>query len=126
MKFSIVSSTFLVITLLGCSVFSGMARQIDVVLKNQTPSDIKEAEIYFGEYFVFGEHHLVGKGHGSTYLDYPHVNGTKAEVHWKIGEKEPVKEVDFGKILPKGKSGKLVFTIKGEAVEVEFEPSKSK
>jgi hypothetical protein len=112
-----------VFSLLGCSVYRSVAgTKIDIELKNSSSNDAEEGEIYFGKYFVFGPHCFVGKSYSKTYIDYPDVNGSSAEVEWTSKGTKHDKTVDFRKVMPEKKSGQLTFTIFDDRVEVSFKP----
>ncbi len=113
---------FVLVTCCACRSVAGV--NIDVELKNETSGDVREAEVHFGKHFVFGEHCFVGKGFSKTYIDYPYVEPGKVEVAWTVSGKAQTRPIDISKLIPKGRSGTLTFTIHDDNVKASFKPKK--
>jgi len=96
----------------------------DITLNNSASNNIQEADVTFGEYVLFNPPCSIGKGYGATYVDYPYLSGTNADVEWISKGTKFKKTVDFEKVMPKSKSGLLTFTICDDRVEVRFKPEK--
>lgn len=91
---------------------------IDVIAQNKSQVELNEVCIQFGKSNC--EFGVVIPGTSAGYLYYPHPITPDAELSWLEGERKQVRKIDLRKIYPKGKSGKLTFTVFPDRVEVIF------
>lgn len=84
---------------------------------NQSARDLENAEARFGDHVCkWGS---VVKTASKSYMYYPHPITAQMELHWDAAGHR-VEKIDLSKIYPRGKSGRLTFTVYDDRVEVNF------
>lgn len=92
--------------------------EIDVEIINKSSRDLENAMARFGDNAC--EWGWVIKKATKVYGFYPHPITAKVELHWDESGGHRVEKLDLTKIYPRGKSGRLTFTVYDERVEVSF------
>ena len=90
---------------------------VDVNIVNLSSRDLSNAEVRFGEQVC--QWGFVSRGSTAAYLFYPHPITAQAELHWvDIGPR--MQPMNLAKIYPRGKSGRLTFTVHNDRAEATF------
>jgi hypothetical protein len=102
----------------GSSGLPMMRPEIDVEIVNKSPHNLENTQARFGE-SVCPWGTLV-KSSTAIYLFYPGPITPDAELSWYEPTGRRVEMIDLRKIYPRGKSGRLTFTIHDSRAEATF------
>lgn len=97
---------------------AAMKPEVDLEIVNQSSCNVENARARFGEN-VCAWGRLVS-GATKIYLYFPHAITAEAELHWDEPGGHRAEKIDLGKIYPRGKSGRLTFTLRDDRVETGF------
>jgi hypothetical protein len=120
MKFVCVLRWFICTLLAACGSHgvAAVKPEVDVEITNKSSHDLENAKARFGDYTC--EWGWVIKTATKGYGFYPHPITAQAELHWDESGTHHVEKLDLSKIYPKGKSGRLTFTVYDGRVEASF------
>jgi len=102
----------------GGSGLSIVKPDVDVDMINQSSEDLSNASAKFGDNIC--KWGAVGRTFTAGFMSYPHPITHDVELSWDHAEIHKVEKMDLRKIYPRGKSGRLIFTVYDDRVEVVF------
>ena len=123
-----------VVQIVACSIFACLIAcstmmaqpEIDLRIENKSSKDVEHTRARLGKYESSWGH--VSVAANATNGLYPHPITAETELHWDVLGQHKEQQFDLKKIYPKGKSGRLTFTIFDDRAEVSFreetEPNK--
>ncbi len=97
---------------------AAMKPEVDVEIVNQSSHSLENAKARFGDYAC--EWGWVAKSGTKGFGFYPHPITAETVLHWDEEGKHRVEKIDLLKIYPRGKSGRLTFTVYDGRVEARF------
>jgi hypothetical protein len=107
--------------LTACSTMSAEPK-IDVAIENKSSKDVDNTRARFGQYECsWGFLSVDAKAINGQ---YPHPITAETELHWDMAGQQKEQKFDLSKVYPKGKSGRLTFTVFDDRAEVAFREEK--
>ncbi len=102
----------------GNGELSAMRPVVEVEMVNQSSHDLENAEARFGEHIC--KWGWVVKAASKSYMHYPHPITPEALLHWDERQGRRLERIDLSKTYPRGKSGRLTFTVYDDRVVTSF------
>jgi len=102
----------------GSSGLLAMKPAVEVEVINQSSHDLRNTEARFEDHGC--KWGAVVRNTSASYMYCPYPITAQLELHWDVATGHRAEKLDLGKIYPRGKSGRLTFTVYNDRVEANF------